>query len=182
MSQVEAKGNTKAGAWVDTKLTYNFQFRPLYLETPMTSTSVKPIPEGFHSVTPYMTASDAKAVIDFLQRTFDAQVTERIDDEQGRIRHAQVKIGDSYLMLTDGNDECLPAPAAFYLYLSDVDGAYARALRAGGTSVMEPADQFYGDRNAGVRDTCGNTWWLATHIEDVPSEEIARRARAQGRA
>ncbi len=147
----------------------------------MTSKNVKPIPEGFHTVTPYIAASDAKAVIDFLQRAFDAKVTERIDDEKGRIRHAQVKIGDSHLMLTDGNDECSPAPAAFYLYLSDVDGAYERALRAGGTSIMEPADQFYGDRNAGVRDASGNTWWLATHIEDVPSEEIARRAQAQGR-
>jgi PhnB protein len=148
----------------------------------MTSTNVNPIPEGFNTVTPYITASDAKAVIEFLQGAFDAKVTERIDDEKGRIRHAQLKVGDSHVMLTDGNDECLPAPAAFYLYLRDVDEAYKRALRAGGTSIMEPADQFYGDRNAGVRDACGNTWWLATHIEDVPSEEIARRARAHGRA
>jgi len=148
----------------------------------MRTTNVRPIPEGFHTVTPYITASDARAVIDFLQRAFDATVFERIDDEKGRIRHAQLKVGDSILMLTDGNDACSPAPAAFYLYLSDVDGAYARALRAGGESVMEPADQFYGDRNAGVRDACGNTWWLATHIEDVPTEEVARRAQAMGRA
>lgn len=148
----------------------------------MSATNVRAVPEGFHTVTPYITASDAKAVIDFLQRAFDAKVTERIDDESGGIRHAQVQVGDSFVMLTDGNDACLPAPAAFYLYLTDVDAAYGRALRAGGESVMEPADQFYGDRNAGVRDACGNTWWLATHIEDVSSEEIARRAKAMSRA
>lgn len=146
----------------------------------MSASNVKAIPDGFHAITPYITASDARAVIDFLQRAFDATLTERIEDGQGRIRHAQLKIGDSNLMLTDGNDDCPPAPASFYLYLEDVDSAYQRALRAGGTSVMEPADQFYGDRNAGVRDAAGNTWWLATHIEDVSSEEIARRARAAG--
>lgn len=148
----------------------------------MSATNVKAIPEGFHTVTPYVTTTDTRAVIDFLENAFGATFNECIEDEQGRIRHAQVKIGDSYLMLTDGNDECLPVPVAFYLYLNDVDDAYARALRAGGASVMEPADQFYGDRNAGVRDKCGNTWWLATHIEDVSSEEIVRRARAGGRA
>lgn len=139
------------------------------------------VPEGFHTVTPYITASDANAVIAFLQRAFDAALVERIDGENGRVRHAQVRVGDSMLMLTDGNDACQPAPAAFYLYLNDVDAAYEQALHAGGTSIMEPADQFYGDRNAGVRDTCGNSWWLASRIEDVPSEEIARRAKEAGR-
>lgn len=149
----------------------------------MSEGNVKAIPEGFHTVTPYITASDAKAVIEFIQRAFDGALVERIEDEKGRIRHAQVKIGDSHVMLTDGNDDdCLPAPVALYLYLNDVDAAYEQALRAGGVSVMEPADQFYGDRNAGVRDVCGNTWWLASRIEDVPSEEIARRAREMGRA
>jgi uncharacterized glyoxalase superfamily protein PhnB len=81
------------------------------------------------------------------------------------------------VMLSDGNEECPPAPAGLYLYLNEVDAAYDRALRAGGVSVMEPADQFYGDRNAGVRDACGNIWWLATHIEDVSREEIVRRVR-----
>jgi uncharacterized glyoxalase superfamily protein PhnB len=147
----------------------------------MSSSNVSPIPEGFHTVTPYLVASDARAVIDFLQRAFDATVCERLDDEKGRIRHAQLKVGDSMVMLTDGNDECPPAAASFYLYLEEVDAAYDRALRAGGVSVMEPADQFYGDRNAGVRDACGNTWWLATHIEDVSREEIVRRAREGGR-
>jgi PhnB protein len=143
----------------------------------MSSTNVSAVPEGFHTVTPYLVASDAAAVIDFLQRAFDATLCERIDDEKGRIRHALLKVGDSMVMLTDGNEECPPAPEGFYLYMSEIDAAYDRALRAGGVSVMEPADQFYGDRNAGVRDACGNTWWLATHIEDVSREEIVRRAR-----
>jgi PhnB protein len=143
----------------------------------MSSTNVSAVPEGFHTVTPYLVASDAAAVIDFLQRAFDATLCERIDDEKRRIRHALLKVGDSMVMLTDGNEECPPAPAGFYLYMSEIDAAYDRALRAGGVSVMEPADQFYGDRNAGVRDACGNTWWLATHIEDVSREEIVRRAR-----
>ena len=72
----------------------------------MSATNVRAVPEGFHTVTPYITASDAKAVIDFLQRAFDAKVTERIDDESGGIRHAQVQVGDSFVMLTDGNDAC----------------------------------------------------------------------------
>lgn len=148
----------------------------------MSATNAKAIPEGFHTITPYITTSDAAAVIDFLQRAFDAKLVERIEDENGRIRHAQLKVGDSMLMLTDGNERCTPVPAAMYVYVPDVDAVYERALRAGGKSVMEPADQFYGDRNAGVSDICGNTWWLATHIEDVPSEEIARRAREQGGA
>lgn len=146
----------------------------------MSATNANAIPEGFHTITPYITTSDAAAVIDFLQRAFDAKLAERIEDENGRIRHAQLKVGDSMLMLTDGNEHCAPVPAAMYVYVPDVDAVYERALRAGGKSVMEPADQFYGDRNAGVSDACGNTWWLATHIEDVPSEEIARRARSGG--
>ena len=147
----------------------------------MSTGNVKAVPEGFHTVTPYITASNAAAVIDFLQRAFGATVVERIEGDKGRIRHAQIKVGDSIVMLTDGNDDCRPAPAAFYLYLEDVDAAYEQALRAGGISIMEPADQFYGDRSGGIRDACGNSWWLATRIENVPSEEVARRARELGR-
>ena len=84
----------------------------------MSSSNVSPIPEGFHAVTPYLVASDARAVIDFLQRAFDATVCERLDDEKGRIRHAPLKIGDSMLMLTDGNEDCPPAAAAPPLIIS----------------------------------------------------------------
>jgi PhnB protein len=91
--------------------------------------------------------------------------------------HAEVRIGDSILMMGEASEEFPPMPGSFYVYVEDTDAAYQRALDAGAETLMEPADQFYGDRNAGVWDSCGNSWWIATHIEDVPEEEIGRRAR-----
>ncbi len=92
--------------------------------------------------------------------------------------HAQVKIGDSFVMMGEPMGEFQPMPASIYLYVEDTDATYQRALEAGATSIMEPADQFYGDRNAGVKDPFGNLWWIGTHIEDVSPEEIEKRAKA----
>lgn len=143
----------------------------------MATTNVKPIPDGYRTITPYVTVADGDAVIAFMQQAFDAKVLERLNRDDGRLMHAEVQIGDSRLMLSQGNGQHPPMPCALYLYLPDVDATFRRALAAGAQSVMEPADQFYGDRNAGVRDTSGNTWWLATHVEDVSGEELARRAK-----
>ena len=96
----------------------------------------------------------------------------------GKIAHAEVVLGDSVLMLSDKPPHLEAMPASLYLYVDDTDARYKRALETGGTSVMEPADQFYGDRNAGVKDPTGNLWWIATHIEDVSPDELARRAKA----
>ncbi len=138
--------------------------------------AVKPIPDGYHSVTPYLIAQGAAAVIDFMKRAFAAEERVRMDGPEGSIGHAEVAIGDSVVMLGDAGAEWSAMPAFIHLYVEDCDAAYQRALDAGGTSVREPTDQFYGDRSATVRDPAGNMWGIATHVEDVPEEELARRA------
>jgi uncharacterized glyoxalase superfamily protein PhnB len=115
-------------------------------------------------------------LIDFLKQAFDAQETERVPRPDGTIMHAQVRIGDSFVILSDPIDGFEPIPGSLYLYVPDTDAVYQRSLLAGGTSLMEPADQFFGDRNAGVQDPAGNQWWIATHKEDVSPAEIAKRA------
>ena len=125
--------------------------------------AVKPIPDGYHNVTPYLLIRDAPRLIDFLTQAFGAQEMLRVPGPGGM--HAEVRIGDSVVMMGESGDRA--APAAIYLYLENVDAAYQRALKAGGTSTEEPADQPYGDRRAGVLDPAGNTWWIATHVKDV---------------
>ncbi len=141
---------------------------------------VKPIPEGFHSVTPYLVVSGASQVIEFLKRTFDAREVSRHTHTDGSVRHAEVQIGDSMLMIGEGGEQWPAMPSGLYVYVEDVDATYKRALEAGATSIAEPKDQFYGDRNSGVKDSAGNTWWIGTHIEDVSPEELERRMQAQG--
>ena len=93
--------------------------------------------------------------------------------------HALVQIGDSMVMMGEAMEGFPPMPGSIYLYVSDTNAVYRRAVEAGGESMMEPADQFYGDRNAGIKDPSGNRWWIATHVKDVEPEEIARRAQAR---
>ncbi len=138
--------------------------------------SVKPIPDGFHSITPEIRAQGADRLMEFFKQAFDAQERHRMLDAAGKIGNAEMKIGDSIIMLAEATEKYLPTPASYYLYVLDTDATYQRALAAGGASLMEPADQFYGDRNAGIQDPAGNQWWIATHIEDVSPEEMERRA------
>jgi PhnB protein len=138
----------------------------------------KPIPAGYHSVTPYLVVKGADRLIDFVTQAFDATLIERMARADGTIGHAEVRVGDSVVMLSEARGEWKPMPAALYLNVPDTDATYREALKAGAASVMEPADQFYGDRNAGVRDPVGNIWWIGTHQEDVPREELERRAAA----
>lgn len=140
---------------------------------------VKPVPEGYHSVTPILMVDDAAKLIDFLKTAFGAREKERFTDPAGRIAHAEVTIGDSIVQLSDASGEWKPIQVPLLLYVSDTDATYQRALRAGATSVREPADQFYGDRTGGVKDAFGNTWWIATHTEDVTSKELQQRAEAE---
>jgi uncharacterized glyoxalase superfamily protein PhnB len=139
---------------------------------------VKPIPEGYHTVTPYLIVEGAAQLIDFMKAGLGAQERGRMAGPGGRIMHAEVSVGDSVIMLSDAGPENPPIAAMLHLYVEDADAYYQRALQAGATSIREPADQFYGDRSAGIRDAFGNQWWLATHIEDVPPEEMERRAAA----
>lgn len=140
--------------------------------------AVKPIPEGYNTVTPYLIVKGVPALIDFLKQAFDAKEIERHSQPDGSVMHAEVKIGDSILMMGEAAGKWSPMPAGFYLYVTDTDAVYKRAMQSGATSVMEPMDQFYGDRNAGVKDPSGNQWWIATHKEDVSREELAKRAEA----
>lgn len=137
---------------------------------------VKPIPDGYHTVTPYLLVEDVEKLLEFLKQAFGAKETERIPSPDGTVTHAEVRIGDSVIMMGKPRGEFRPLPSMIYLYTENVDAVYKRALQAGATSVMEPADQFYGDRNGGAKDPLGNLWWIATHQEDVSHEELIRRA------
>ena len=140
---------------------------------------VKAIPDGYHSVTPYLTVSDLPRLLEFVQAAFGATIHEAIAGEDGRVRHAEVQIGDSKVMIGQAREEHPPRPGTLYLYVEDTDGNYRRAMAAGAKSILEPVDQFYGDRNAGIEDPVGNQWWIATHVEDVSPEEMERRAKEQ---
>ena len=141
--------------------------------------AVKPVPDGYHTVTPYLVANDAQKLIEFAARAFDAKVGEEMKREDGTIMHAELQIGDSRIMLGQASEQHKAMPCALYLYVPDTDATYRKALAAGAVSTMEPANQFYGDRNAGVRDQNGNTWWIGTHIEDVSPEELKKRGAAE---
>jgi uncharacterized glyoxalase superfamily protein PhnB len=149
--------------------------QPVQEEPPM---AVKPIRDGYHTVTPYLTVEGAAQLIDFLKQAFEAQETRRTAFPDGTIMNAEVRIGDSVVMVSEARGEWNPMPSAIYLYVHDTDATYKLALQAGATSLMEPEDQFFGDRNAGVKDVCGNYWWIATHQEDISSEELAGRVNA----
>ena len=116
--------------------------------------------------------------MDFLKQAFGAKEIERMQDPGGRVGHAQMKIGDTFVMMGEPQAPQQPKPCNLYLYVENVDAVYQQAIQAGGKSISEPKDQFYGDRSGAVEDPSGNGWWIATHIEDVSSEEIARRAQA----
>jgi len=140
---------------------------------------VKPIPEGYHTVTPYLIVHDVDGLIEFVTRAFDAKGVHRVAHPDGRIMHAEVRIGDSRVMMGEPTAEWKPMPGVLHLYVDDTDAVYRRAVDAGAASLREPTDEFYGDRMAGVSDSFGNQWWIATHVEDVPPEEMERRTAAQ---
>jgi PhnB protein len=141
--------------------------------------AVKPIPEGHHTVTPYLVVPKAVQLIDFMKQAFAAEEIQRFTLPDGSIMHAEVRIGDSRVMLGEAGGEYAPMPAMLHLYVEDVDAVYQQALQAGAASLREPADQPDGDRRGGVKDQSGNQWWIATHIEDVSPEELAKREEAQ---
>jgi PhnB protein len=141
--------------------------------------AVKSIPEGFHSVTPYLTVRNAPKVIEFLKQAFGAKLShDAIKRPDGSIMHAQIIIGDSPVMIAEESEMAKATVSTLYLYVPDVDSVYKQALKAGGSSVMEPMDMFYGDRSGGVTDPSGNSWFVATHKEDVEPKELAKRAEA----
>ncbi|HEX5010858.1 MAG TPA: VOC family protein [Planctomycetota bacterium] len=145
---------------------------------------VKPIPEGYHTLTPYLIVDGAARAIDFYKRAFGATETMRMPAPGGRIGHAELRIGDSAIMLADEHPEMGAqgprhyngSPVSLLLYVTDVDATVKRAVDAGAKIKRPVADQFYGDRTGGLEDPFGHHWWIATHIEDVSPEEMAQRA------
>ena len=137
---------------------------------------VKPIPDGYPAVTPYLMVPDAARFIEFLSTVFGARVTEQLKRPDGKIGHTEVRVGDSLIMLSEASEQHPATPVMLHFYVADVDAAFERAVRAGGTVVAPPTKQFYGDRSGGVKEPSGNTIWIATHIEDVAPVELQRRA------
>ena len=140
--------------------------------------AVKPVPEGYHTVTPYLVVEGVADIINFLKEAFGAEERHRMEAPDGSIGHAEIQIGDSHVMLGEARGQWKPMPTTLYLYMPGVDAVYKRAIAAGGVSEQEPADQFYGDRTCAVRDRGGNRWYIATHVEDVAPDELDRRAQA----
>ena len=138
--------------------------------------TAKAIPDGYHTLTPYMTVHDAARALDFYKRAFGAVEKGVMKGPDGKIMHAAVRIGDSMVELGDSPE---PMPMNLHVYVDDVDSLYQRAIAAGGISIREPETKFYGDREAGVKDPGGNKWWIACHVEDLSHEEIMRRATQQ---
>jgi PhnB protein len=150
------------------------------------ATKVKPVPEGYHTTTPYLVARDAARAIDFYRKAFGATELMRMPGPDGRIMHAEMRIGDSVIMLADESPErgaISPqslggAGMSIFLYVDDVDTVFKQALAAGAKELVSLADMFWGDRWGQVEDPFGHRWQLATHKEDLSPEEIGRRAAA----
>jgi PhnB protein len=150
--------------------------------------NVKPIPDGYPQVTPYLVVDGANAAVDFYNQVFGTTERMRLPGPDGKVGHCELQLGDSVIMLADevpemgarGPRSVGGTPVSLSVYVEDVDGVFERALKAGARSLREPADQFYGDRAGQFEDPFGHHWSVATHIEDVSPEEMAKRAAAQG--
>lgn len=149
------------------------------------ASQTRQIPEGFHTVTPYLVVRDAAGAIDFYKQAFGAEELFRLEGPPGKVGHAELKIGDSIIMLSDemegGNcrsPQSLGGTAVnIFLYVKDVDEVFSQAVSAGATVVMPLEDMFWGDRYGQVTDPFGHSWALATHKEDIPPEELQKRAQ-----
>ena len=137
--------------------------------------STKPIPEGFHAITPYLFAQGAARLIDFISAAFEGELISQQKRPNGAIMHATIRIGDSMLMLADPTREFGAMPTSIYLYVADCDAVYHSALNSGAVSVFPMMTLPSGERYGGVKDPCGNIWWVATRVEDVPPDEQERR-------
>jgi PhnB protein len=147
--------------------------------------ATQPIPEGYHTVTPYLAVDGAAEAIEYYKKAFGAKERMRMEVPGGKIGHAEIEIGDSLVMLSDpfpqastrAPTELGGTSGGVFLYVDDVDAVVKRAVDAGATITMEVADQFWGDRFGSITDPFGHLWSIATHVEDIPPEEMAERAK-----
>ena len=150
------------------------------------SSNVKPIPEGYHAVTPYLIVKGAAKAIEFYKQAFGAIETFRMPQPDGKIGHAEIQIGDSRIMLADeflernirGPESLGGTPVMIHLYIDDVDTVGKRAVAAGAKEIRPVQNQFYGDRSGMFADPFGHQWNIATHVEDLSVEEVGKRAAA----
>lgn len=133
-------------------------------------------PAAYHTVTPYLIVDGAERLLAFIVDVLGGTEMMRLPGPDGRLGHAEVRVGDSVLMLADIPPSGEATTAMLHLYVADSEATYKRALAAGATSLREPTNEFYGDRISGVQDALGNKWYFATHFEDVSDDEMARRA------
>ena len=148
--------------------------------------AVRPIPQGYHNLQIYLAVEDASEAIDFYKRAFGAEETIRMPGPDGSVAHAELQIGDSKLMLSDPFPQSSVRPpserggptASVFMYVDDADAVFERAQAAGATVAMPLENMFWGDRFGSLADPFGHVWSVATHIEDVPEEEMAERASA----
>lgn len=138
-----------------------------------------PIPDTFTAVTPYLIVRDVDKVLEFVSKAFGATEVDVNRDDSGRVMHADVTIGGAHIMMGQTDGTWPERLGSIHLYLPDADAAYQAALAAGATSIYEVTNQFYGDRSGGVEDPSGIAWWISTHVEDVPPDEMERRVRAR---
>jgi PhnB protein len=147
--------------------------------------AAKPIPEGYHTLTPYLAVDDATRAIDFYKQAFGATERFRMPAPGGKVGHAELQVGDSFVMLSDPFPQSSTKPPkelgatsmTLFMYVDDVDATVQRAEEAGATVAAQPEDMFWGDRSGRVNDPFGHQWMIATHVEDVPPEEVAERAK-----
>jgi PhnB protein len=147
--------------------------------------ATQPIPEGYHTVTPYLAVEDATEAIEYYTKAFGAKERVRMETPDGKVGHAELEIGDSLVMLSDPFPQASTKPpnelggtsVSVFMYVEDVDAVVKQAVDAGATVTMDVADQFWGDRFGSVKDPFGHLWSIATHVEDVPPEEMAERAK-----
>jgi PhnB protein len=139
-------------------------------------------PAEYHTVTPYLVVDGAERLITFIVDVLNGIEMIRMPGPDGRIAHAEMRVGDSRVMLAGAPDPGAVTSAMLHLYVPDSDATYRRAIDAGATSLREPQDEFYGDRMSGVQDPTGTKWYFATHVEDVSEEDMARRAAQAAQA
>lgn len=139
---------------------------------------VKQIPDGYHTVTPFLLADDVSKLLRFIEAAFGGKVASEMKSADGVVRHATICVGDSLIMASKGTELYGRHPAMLHLYVLDVDVVYAQALQHGASMLREPVNEFYGDRVAAVKDEWDNQWWIATHVEDVGGNELQDREAA----